>query len=393
MTRTGGASVKRHPLPASAALILAALAFSVYRVEAQDLIQRIKTKAAMAQAGVRSWAEQGRDPEPVLAVMNQVKPALDAGDPRKAEGLLDRALKMLTGDPAPGDASPLPVYAGREKESDLYVRPERVSIEGYAGAAMEPFLSPDGRYLFFNNENDAGVNTNIHFAERTGKLSFRYRGELPGVNSEVLDAVPSMDWAGHFYFTTLRDYGRTLNSLYTGDFDGTAVRNVRPVPGEISPKTPGTINMDACISPDGQTLYISRAVMAPGASAPKQSDLIVARLKGGVFSIDPDGDRIMKNINTEALEYAPAISADGRELYFTRASQSMAGSDAPGARLRIMVASRTSVDEPFGEPRVLTALAGFVEAPTVSIDGKEMFYHKKVDGTFVIYRAERSETQ
>ncbi len=317
-------------------LILAAIVFS-----------------AMAGAGVRSWAEQGRDP-------------------------------------SPGDASPLPVYTGKEKESDLYVRPEPVSIEGYTGAAMEPFISPDGRYLFFNNENDPLVNTNIHFAERTGKLSFHYRGELPGVNSEVLDAVPSMDRAGHFYFTTVRDYGRTLNSLYTGEFDGKAVRNVRPVPGDISPKTLGTINMDACISPDGRTLYISRAVMAPGASAPKQSDLMVARLKGGVFSMDPDSGRIMKNINTEALEYAPAISADGLDLYFTRASQSAAGSDAPGARLRIMVAIRRSLSEPFGEPRVLTALAGFVEAPTVSIDGKEMFYHKKVDGTFVIYQAERN---
>jgi len=310
--------------------------------------------AAMAQTGVRSWAEQGRDP-------------------------------------APGNASPLPVYTGREKESDLFVKPEPVSIEGYAGAAMEPFLSPDGRYLFFNNENDSRINTNIHFAERTGKLSFHYLGELPGVNSEVLDAVPSMDRAGHFYFTTVRDYGRTLNSLYAGEFDGKAVKNVRPVPGDISPKTLGTINMDACISADGQTLYISRAVMAPGAPAPKQSDLMVARLKGGVFRIDPDSGRIMKNINTEALEYAPAVSADERELYFTRASQLMAGSDAPGARLRIMVAIRRSVSEPFGEPRVLTALAGFVEAPTISLDGKEMFYHKKVGGSFVIYRAERNQ--
>jgi hypothetical protein len=343
----------RRPLATAAVLILAAIVFSVYRAEAQDRVQRIKTKAAMAQAGVRSWVEQGRDP-------------------------------------APGDASPLPVYSGREKESDLYVRPQPVSIEGYAGAAMEPFLSPDGRHLFFNNANDAGVNTNIHFAERTGKL-FHYRGELPGVNSEVLDAVPSIDRAGHFYFTTVRDYGRTLNSLFTGEFDGKAVRNVRPVPGDISPKTLGTINMDACISPDGQTLYISRAVMAPGAPAPKQSHLMVAHLKGGVFGMDPDSGRIMKNVNTEALEYAPAVSADERELYFTRASQSMAGSDAPGARLRIMVAIRTSLDEPFGEARVLTALAGFVEAPTISIDGKEIFYHKKVGGTFVIYRAERNE--
>ena len=38
-----------------------------------------------------------------------------------------------------GDKSPLPVYAGKEQESDLYVRPEPVSIKGYDGSAMEPF--------------------------------------------------------------------------------------------------------------------------------------------------------------------------------------------------------------------------------------------------------------
>lgn len=292
-----------------------------------------------------------------------------------------------------GVQSPLPVYAGKEQESDLYVRPEPASIEGYDGSAMEPFISPDGRYLFFNNENDPRVNTNLHFAERTGTHSFRYLGELPGVNSEALDAVASLDEAGHFYFTTLREYERTMKSIYTGDFDGKGVTNVRPAPGDISPKAPGTINMDASISPDGQTLYISRAVFSPGAPAPKKSDLIVARRNDGAFRIDPDSDRIMKNVNTDALEYAPSISADGRELYFTRASQRVAGSEAPGARLRIMVATRTSVSEPFGEARALTALTGFVEAPTIPLDGKEMFFHKKVGTHFVIYRAERRARQ
>ena len=74
--------------------------------------------------------------------------------------------------------------------SDLYVEPQPITIAGYSGSAMEPFISPDGRYLFFNNSNDPGVNTNLQFAERTGKLTFRYLGELPGVNSAVLDAVP-----------------------------------------------------------------------------------------------------------------------------------------------------------------------------------------------------------
>jgi len=347
---------------------------AVFSAVAGDTARRLRRKAAAAEARVRTLATQGGDPSRMVALMQQVKPALDAGDPRKSEELLDRALSLLNTD------SPLPVNAGVEKESDLYGNPEPVTISGYAGSAMEPFLSPDGRYLFFNNENDPKVDTNLHFAERTGRLTFRYRGELPGVNSPSLDAVPSIDTAGHFYFTTLREYDRTMNSLYTGDFDGRGVGNVHPVPGDISPKTPGTVNMDACISPDGQTLYISRAVIVPNAPAPAKSDLIVARLKAGAFTIDPDSAAITKNVNTGALEYAPAVSADGRELFFTRASQS---------GVHIMVASRASADLPFDEPRALTALTGFVEAPTVSLDGKEMFYHKRVGEIFTIYRAVR----
>lgn len=113
--------------------------------------------------------------------------------PEPTLGLEREDRRAAGGDAKRTDKSPLPVYADKEEKSDLYVRPQPVSIEGYDGSAMEPFISPDGHYLFFNNENDPAVNTNLHFAERIGKLSFRYLGELPGVNSHVLDAAPSLD--------------------------------------------------------------------------------------------------------------------------------------------------------------------------------------------------------
>jgi Tol biopolymer transport system component len=362
---------KRLVLLSGLLILLVGILFTAFQVHAQRTGKRLQRKAALAQANVASWVRQGRDPSAVLLILSQVKPELDAGDPQVAEALLDRALHMLA-------AEPLPVPS--EQPSELYGNPAPVSIDGYKGSAMEPFLSPDGHFLFFNNENDPRVNTNLHFAERTGKLSFHYLGELPGVNSPVLDAVASLDTGGHFYFTSVRDFDRTRNSLFVGDFTGKAVTNVHPVPGNINPTTPATINMDAGISPDGQALYISRAVIWPGATAPAKSELLIARLKNGMFQLDPDSDRILNKVNKNGLNYAPAISADGRELYFTRANPD---------RVRIMVATRASTSQPFNEPRRLTALTGFVEAPTVSLDEKEMFFHKKQGEKFVIYRAER----
>jgi len=265
-----------------------------------------------------------------------------------------------------------------EAESDLFLEPHIVEITGYDGNAMEPFISPDGQTLYFNNENDPSVNTELFEAERTGKNSFRFKGPVAGVNSDKLDAVASLDLAGNFYFTSLRSYEDDLKSIYRRGADG----NVSAVGGDITPQRKGSINMDASISPDGQTLYISRAKFGFLNPAPKRSDLLMARRDDkGDFNVDPASADILAAVNTGALEYAPAISGDGRELFFTRA-------DEQGPR--IMVAVRKDVSSPFGTPERLTALAGFVEAPSVAPDGHEIFFHRKEGPRFLIYRSERA---
>jgi len=278
-----------------------------------------------------------------------------------------------------------PFGFGGEPKSDLYIDPQPVAIEGYDGVAMEPFISPDGRFLFFNNSNDRRVHTTIRFARRTGLLTFQYLGELPGVNGEGLSAVPSLDGQGRFYFTTLREYPRTLKSVYAGVFDGKQVTGAGPVEGEIWPRHLGAVNLDVGISLDGDILYISRAWFIPFVPlpAPIASRLMVARRRDGRFEIDARSDEMLGSVNRGGLVYAPAISPDGRELYFTRASFP--------AGMRIMVATRAAEGAPFGEPRVLSALSGKVEAPSVSNDLKELFFHKDVAGSWKIFRARRNE--
>jgi hypothetical protein len=57
-----------------------------------------------------------------------------------------------------------------------------------------------------------------------------------------------------------------------------------------------------------------------------------------------------------------------------------------------MVATRKKTNEPFGVPKVLSEIEGFVEAPTVSLDKSEMFFHKKDGNRYSIYRATRGES-
>jgi Tol biopolymer transport system component len=88
----------------------------------------------------------------------------------------------------------------------------------------------------------------------------------------------------------------------------------------------------------------------------------------------------MQTINTDTLNYAPATSVSGLEIFFTRLEP-----EGPA----IYVASRKSTSEPFGEPRKIQAITGFVEGPTLSPNEKSLYYHKKENGRFVIYRVTR----
>ncbi len=339
--------------------------------------QRLKDKGDRVMAGITTWVEQKRDPAPIVMIVKDIPELMQAGDFRKGEELLDLALDRLAHPDEKDSAKPLPV----EPVSDDYSEPVEAEVIGYDDQIMEPFISPDGKFLFFNNENDPATDTNIHYAERTGTLSFKYLGKLPGVNDKTLDGVPSMDNDGHFYFTTMRDYSKNMNSLYTGMFNGSGVLDVRPVAGHITPKEPGQINMDTGISPDGKTMYISRAHFKNHVPVPATSDLMIAHLAADGFEMDPASAEILKNVNTDELEYAPAISADGLRLFFTRS--------AGAYGLRILVATRESVHEPFGVAKLIKTINGFVEAPTLTLDGKELFFHKKIGGKLRLYRVER----
>ena len=112
---------------------------------------------------------------------------------------------------------------------------------------MEPFVSLDGQYLFFNNSN-AAADTNLYYATRIDDLTFQFQGEIAGyANTPTsLDAVASMDSNGKFYFVSNRSYPSTLSTIYWGDFSNGTLSNVALVPG-VSKLKPGWVNFDAGI--------------------------------------------------------------------------------------------------------------------------------------------------
>lgn len=263
--------------------------------------------------------------------------------------------------------------------------PERVAIRDYVGEAMEPFISRDGRYLFFNTPNDPPERTDLLVAVRVDARTFRSLGPLRGANSPALDAVASMDRLGRLYFISTRNYESTLNTLFTGQFQNDEVRGARALQGLASAER-GRLFFDAEISADGLSLYYVDGQFVFGQRVPWNADILVARRYGGQqwrFARDGRSRQIFDRINSDALEYAPSLSADEREMFFTR----LARPPNPFARPAIYRATRPDPNVPFGAPQRVP-LRGYVEAASVAPDGS-IYFHRREDGRYRLYRLAR----
>lgn len=276
---------------------------------------------------------------------------------------------------------PLGCGGGRVVDYRGFGAPQRVVIDGYTGDAMEPFISKDGNKLFFNNSNDPKIDTDLFFAVRTGPMRFRFAGPVVATNSAALDAVPSVDASGQLYFISTRAYASTLETIFTTGPQGADKALAIPVKG-LSQHTPGQLNFDAEISSDGHTLWLVDGTF-DGGPMPKRATIAIATGNGSQFVRNPDSDVRLQAINAAGLNYAPAISSDGRELFFTRMTN-MGWSTTP-----VICRSVEQRDGRFGAPQLVAAATGFVEAPSLSQDGHALYFHRRDGDRYAIYRINR----
>ena len=225
------------------------------------------------------------------------------------------------------------------------------------------------------------MNTDLYYASRVDDVNFTFQGPVQGVNTPSLDAVASLDTLGNFYFISNRSYATTLSTIYRGSFSAGAVTMVTLVTG-VSLQKAGMVNFDAEISADGNSIWFVDGHFTDG--SPDTADIAIADRQGDGFERCTDSANLLQTVNTPALEYAPCISADGLELLFTRYDPAVAGSTPA-----IYRATRGDVNSAFGAPQRVAAATGFVEAPTLSADGRSLYFHKKDNDSFVIYRVTR----
>lgn len=299
--------------------------------------------------------------------------------------ILALALAMLTvscgGDSVVSPiASPTPIPTGGTPVSE-FSGETPVTIAGFTQDAMEPFVSRDRRFLFINNSNADPARTDLFYAARQADNAFALQGALGGANSPSLDAVASMDDAGQFYFISLRDYETALETIFSGAFSNGNIAAPQLIQG-ISVNRLGRLNFDAEISADGNVLWFADGTFS-GSSLPDSAMIVFATRQTQGFVRGPDSPAILAQVNAIGLNYAPSISRDGLELFFTRIA------DRTNPQPAIFRAARANTSAVFNVLQRVAAITGFAEAPSLSSDGRLLYYHKLENGRISIFFVRR----
>lgn len=290
-----------------------------------------------------------------------------------------------------------------ETETPEFTDPEQVFIEGLPEGSFgtpisteEPFISRDGKYLFFNTAHSEN-NKDLHYASRSG-TDWIYSGEIgPDLNDAIeVQGNPTMDSFHNFFYIDSGVEHMVIRGLFQ-ESNGILgnVAEFKAVPKRVVDISKGTLtgNMGVEVSRNGDFIFFSRAVWkfeGTEVITITGSDLkLIFRVNGNYVFDENESFKIMKNINTSDLEYAASISSDGLELFFTRLLVSDLESGV--FRSRIMYSVRDSLNSPFG-PSVMIGSIGsddFVEGPAITDDGRELYYHKKVGEKFKLFKVKR----
>jgi hypothetical protein len=257
-----------------------------------------------------------------------------------------------------------------------FVDPRSIVIRRYSGDAMEPFISADGRSILFNDLNHAPAHTVLRWATRVGQHTFIYRGPIAGANApDALTAVPAL--SGHvLFFISSRSYAQTLGTVYRGRLAHGRVTGVRLVPGVVAPHRE-IVDFDVDVDASGSSLYVSEGRFT-GAAAPVAARLVIFTRAAGGFVRDRASSRLLAAVNRPGfLTYAAAISATENELFFTQAALT-------GGLPTIYRAIRTSTTAPFDHVQPIAAITGFAEAPSLSADGRVLYYHRRLGQRYTI---------
>lgn len=363
-------------LPLSAIVLLSlVLTLPVFAASPKDIRNKVDT----IKASLPGLAARGVDLRPYLQRMNKIKTVIDRHDFDLAASQLDQVLVDIKS-ASKGYSNYQGKGSKQERLNHDFYKEELIEIKGYKGNAMEVGLSKDKEYLLFNDR--VKPNKDMHWAKRINDTTYQYKGKVANTVTRSVDGTPSFDARGNLYYTSLGSYPRNgLKSVYRSKFkDGVAI-DPKIIEGIYVGK-PRWISLDPDISWNGKYLFYTEGYF-DGGPVPKKMNVRGTKVVDGKFV--RLNEQLFSNINTSELEYAPAISSNGLELFFTRAGDKNGRLGIIG----IYVSRRSSLTEPFGVPERIAAITGTVEAAALSACEKQVYYHRMDGGRYKVYRVTR----
>lgn len=177
----------------------------------------------------------------------------------------------------------------------------------------EPFVSPDGRKIFFASrrpapDNPARKDFDIWMVEKSGSSWSAPRNLGPTVNSAGYDNYPAVAANGNLYFGSVRDGGRGEGDLYVSRFVGgkyLPAENLGPIINTAENEA------DPYIAPDESYIIYS----AEHTGGMGEGDLYISFRHGGAWTAPRS---LGPKVNSADYEYTPLVSPNGKYLFFSR---------------------------------------------------------------------------
>lgn len=284
-----------------------------------------------------------------------------------------------------------------EKDNE-FINEQKVEILWYDWDAMEPYISRDEKYLFFN-DNWTKTEKDLFYAEKVDDTTFKYIWEVKWVNTDEVDWNPTMDENYNFYFITTKylTEENSLDTIYWWVFDNWELKNIKRVKWDINNweivenNKYIWINMGVEITRDWNEMYTSYAKFKVWEIFPTEGYIKYAIKTKDWFEIAKNQDDIMKNINTNyAVEYAWEVSDNWLDIFYSQVEFWKV------PKFRLLHSSRNNKNEAFWIPKLINEPFkddenAFVEGPTLSSDWKKLYYYKLDKWKFSIFMLEKNK--
>jgi len=179
---------------------------------------------------------------------------------------------------------------------------------------LEPFVTPDGARLFFASnrpvdEEGEPKDYDLWYVERVGDAWGPPTRLGDSVNTDANEFYPSVDQAGTLYFTAAYDHSVGGEDIWLAHLQGGEYVTVENAGTGVNTERD---EFNAMISPDGRLLAFS--------SFRRDDDLgggdLYVSLRGSDGLLGP-GIHLEAPINSDALDFSPALSPDGETFYFS----------------------------------------------------------------------------